>query len=454
MSTIVCPHCQADLDDDTFASTGSTNCPFCGEDVSKVLPTATPSISTPDESQPTSWTAAELGLPKDSRIQLMEATASREVIYIPPGSNEARSTGCFALFWNLMLLGMTGFVIVRGVQDNPIMGVVFSLLFFWVIGIFLMIWWINTRFTRTFLLLEESRFVIQRILFGRKSIKEVPLNTTTKVALVEAYRSNKKPVMAVSVSTPNPDEQNKPTTVKFGTALLQGEKLWLVDRVTSFVHPNPPPLKLQTAPYLATAEAPPKIRAGELPSNSVIVVDEDSPNALRLHFRGVPPGAIANGISLAGILFGLLWIVGSGLVILGWPPWEASLPAMIFAAFFCGSGLIPAAVALFVHWGSISVELNSQQFRCRWHVGPFAYRKTIPTAKITRVAVLNPIFERARLKGETAPAGSSQSSDKVCVVMDGETIVPITAFHTLQTSREMAGLLHNRLREMGFALEA
>ena len=73
------------------------------------------------------------------------------------------------------------------------------------------------RLTKTIFLLERDRIVIQRILFGRKTITETFLDEKSEAGLVESYQENNVSVYKVQITGSN-------RTDSFGTALSDLEK--------------------------------------------------------------------------------------------------------------------------------------------------------------------------------------------------------------------------------------
>jgi hypothetical protein len=225
--SVVCQSCRASLEDDQFASTGVAECPFCGAALPDL---GAPAVVHPLDSDEQSAEPRALvpGLPAGSRVQLMEAGRDRQVIYIPPGGKETTSLGCFALFWNLFMVVFTGaWLGPAGHGGLPIALFLFFGLF-WAVGLGMLYFWIRMRFTRTYLLLERERIVVQRVLFGRKTTAETLLGADSKAGLVEAYRSNNVPVHTVTINGIG-------GTAKFGTPLSRPEKDWFVETINGFL---------------------------------------------------------------------------------------------------------------------------------------------------------------------------------------------------------------------------
>ena len=170
MEQPVCPSCRASLDDERVASGGVAQCPFCGADLLEVAGEAGAAVSSRDSIAPQpEATGADWELPKSSGVRVVEASDARKVISIPAGGKRTRFLGLFALMWNGFMIVFTPPWFFAG-GDVPLLFIVPFLGLFWAVGLGMLLLWIKMRFTRMYLLLEADRLVIQRILFGRKSV--------------------------------------------------------------------------------------------------------------------------------------------------------------------------------------------------------------------------------------------------------------------------------------------
>jgi len=430
-----------------------------------------------------------ISLPETSRIQIIETEPSRMVIHVPSGGKKARGIGCFALIWNGFMAFFTVAMLIGAGPDELSLWVMLSFLsLFWAVGLGMLYWWIRMRFTRLYLMLEPDRLVIQRILFGRKSIRETNLGPESAASLVEAYRQNDDPVYTVAVKGEN-------RTAKFGTSLSIEEKQWFVHRVNEFLGDRAGAAKptddLTLQCDACGADLNPNLLAAkevmvvcpscgqkidakqlalgavyqddaeiadlapcDLPAEIPIVIEDNSPQRLILHYPAVPSGR-AKGFAAGFLVVFSLAFSGGSLSALVTDLKGVNGPFdvlfIIIPVVFVLAGLIPLLIALFLVRGRVTIDLSPKVLRCRWHLGPLGYRKTVPTESITRIAVGAGFSGERQLAGQPQLA-SSTGSDRVCLVWVHGKAVPITTFHNATFARAMAGLMRFQLHRMGCKL--
>jgi hypothetical protein len=445
MDRNACPRCKASLDDDALATTGVAECPFCGEPLPERASEVTPEIAQAPAAGQMENAAAATDLPAGSGVRVVEADEARQVIHIPPGGKQTRSLGVFALVWNGIMAAFTGMWISSG-DEAPWILLVLFLGLFWGVGLFMLVFWIRMRFTRTYLLLERDRIAIQRTLFGRKSIAETLLGPDSKAELVQSYSSNDRPVYSIVINGTN-------RTAKFGTALSREEKLWFVATINSF---------LRVAGIVPAAGEPSSSKRvvfddllpEDLSTNSAVTVHAGKRDRLSFSLPAVPSGKVRTLLALFASGFALLWIgttsrtalaaFGNEMDVIDWV-------AVLMPGVMTLAGVVPLSVAAFAVLGRTAIEVTPETLRCRWGIGKIGYGVTWSTPQITHVMVAVPMAEKyARDESRRVP----QSSDvKVCMVFAGTKMIPLTTFHDLQTAREVAGLTRGQLHGMGFALQ-
>ena len=224
-----CPNCQASLDDDLIASTGVAECPFCGTQLSDADLGLTADDSDAHTTAATGSAAAN-DIPEFSRIRVIESNDRQLVIFVPPGGRAARFLGFFALAWNgFMVMFTTIWVVAEaGPEADSLVFLYLMLGLFWLVGIAALVIWLRMAFTRIFLLLQRDRLTLQRILFGRKSIKDTYLDSDSRAELVESYQQNDVPVYKIVVNGTN-------RSASFGTALAREDKAWLAKTINDFL---------------------------------------------------------------------------------------------------------------------------------------------------------------------------------------------------------------------------
>jgi len=433
--------------------------------------------------------SVDISLPVTSRIQIIDTDSSRMVIFVPSGGKKARGIGCFALIWNgFMAVFMIIILSAGGPDASDLWGIMLFLSLFWAVGLGMLYWWIRMRFTRLYLMLEQDRLVVQRVLFGRKSIRETELGPESAASLVEAYQQNDDPVYSVAVTGTD-------RTAKFGTSLSLDEKQWFVRTINEFLGDRGgsakptddlilrcdacgadiDPKLLDSAETTVVCpsceqeinarqlslgavhkddEQVPDLDPRDLPAESPIVIGENSSRWLTLSYPAIPAGCLLRFVAVFLIVFSLAFSGGalSALVDnLKGVNGPLDFLSIGISGLFVLAGLTPLLIALFLLRGRISIDLSSDTLCCRWHLGPLGYRKTVPTESITRVAVTAGFSGKSQLAGQ--PQASAPAGDyRVCVVWVHGKGIPITTFHEAAFVRTLAGLMRFQLHRMGSKL--
>jgi uncharacterized Zn finger protein (UPF0148 family) len=504
MAELICPQCEAGIEADLVERTGRRECPFCHADLSHI---EFPAIASPETSVDEGFApSVAAGVerreiappPAKSAIQVVESTADRLLVYVPAGGKRATGLGCFALVWNLFMCVFTPpWFFAGGGNGPPMLVLVPFLLVFWAVGLTMAFFWMKMRFERTFLLVEPGRAVIQKTLFNRKRVEQTALDTSSRAALVESYQQNDTPVYRIEITGTG-------GALKFGTALTDPEKDWLVDQINAFLGAPPEESEEDIAPAPAAPalhypescpkcgaplSAPPAdgaitcahcgaiargqavISAAEpvqtgasdivpldpssLPADSIIRILEDTRERLRLSYSLGPPLALRIFLPLFLVPFSIAWYGGVVMfVVMAWkapgPGGVMSILFTLFAIPFFIAGLMPFGLALVsIFGGTTTVDLTSENLSCRWGSGPFGFTRKMPTASIESVRVesgdaTNPRRRRARRVGVSASGDS-----KACVVRGGGRMILLTLFQGETAARQVAALLRGRLARMG-----
>ncbi|MFN0196325.1 MAG: hypothetical protein ACKVT0_06250, partial [Planctomycetaceae bacterium] len=227
---MTCPHCQATLDVDAELQSFPESCPFCDGDLTDVERqiTATESQSVKRSRKSSSGSSANLRLPADSRVTILTPEPGQLLLQIPPGkSGTAWSLLIFAFIWNAIVLTIAS-VFFLAQQQNQAPAPWFLIPFFGIfllVGLIVLYAGVSMKFTRTMLLLEPGRAVMQKIIFNRKSIREITLSEDARASLVESYSQNDSPIYAVSIVSGS-------DSLKFGTSLTPAEK----DRLVAIIN--------------------------------------------------------------------------------------------------------------------------------------------------------------------------------------------------------------------------
>jgi len=481
-----CPACHADLTGTTLAGDW---CPFCGEEFA--LP-ATDADDRLEErtiaSGSTSTTTLADGLPAGSKVEIVEDTDDQFVLHLPPGGKSMGGIGCFALMWNgFMLIFTPPWFFAKGNGGGPPMFFIIPfLLLFWAIGIGFIVAWVRMKKTRTYMLATPDRLVIQKQLFGRKSMEEVDLAGDQShgmsggdspgvsrfggAKLVESYSVNDVPVHAVVVAGSN-------RTVKFGTRLSEEEKSWVVERLNQFWQvgsENEAQWSGRQCPecnaYLVTLKTDarfcpecgkslpeswivplmsiPEITPSKLDGSSDIIVDQETGEALQFHLPAVAKGSLRTWASNILMIGGLVW---SGIAIyhlldaLAGRQLDAfAIFGMVFQFLFTLPGLVMFLAGLFVQQGRITIAIDPEWFCVRWHFGKLGYTKRYMTSSIERVQLLTAVAEKGE-KGRPALEDTASDESVVATVHVGKSFVAMTTNHSQHIARTVAGLVKTHL---------
>lgn len=486
MAKPACPSCRADLEEDLIASTGRAECPFCGAKVSpsdfapvesfdealREGSTDSPSparrsapsrresdpsdvISFDDkpfeesvagEAEPEVKSTSEIfgankPIPPGSGIQVVEATDDRQVIFVPAGGKTA-GIGFFAIVWNGFMFLFTSLMAVGFKQkpgDPPIIFVFLFLGLFWSVGLGMLYFWIRLRFTRTFLLLDRGQLVVQRILFGRKKVTETVIGPESRATLVESYSENDKPVYAVALNGTNRIE-------KFGTALSQEEKEWFVDTINGFLGAAGIAAACEEILQKTGGEIIDAMPPASLPGSSEITVDDASAERLAFHLPIVPEKDFKKVFGCVGMLMLVSTSIPFVMVL-----FMGGNAGFLFNVMFITVPALILFVGFFAWRGELAVQVTRDRLLCYWHWGRIGFRKHLPTASITRIALVRTVTEKRNGRPVSPPPGPN--SPKVCVVFAGRDSLPLTTFHRIETSREAGGIVRHQLESMGFQIE-
>jgi uncharacterized Zn finger protein (UPF0148 family) len=506
MPELACPECRAAIKPDLVDDTGRVECPFCRHSwwllelpQAQCPPAELESVAGVTRSLAGITSPITLPAPPaGSQIKVVEAAENRFVLYIPAGGKSATALGCFAAAWNGAMCLFTAIVLGGMVwgkgNDAPAgLGIVAFLGLFWAVGLGFAWFWMKMKYERTFLLLNRDRLVIQRVLFNHKRIAETHLTPDSRAALVESYQQNDNPVYRIEV-------QGSLRAAKFGTALADSEKDWLVDRINDFLGRNgawaleTPATREERA--AAIAELPTscekcgaplsgelvkgavtcshcgavfravvtrpagslpvaaiaKLVPADLPPDSPIHVDEDSPDELEFHYDA---GSGSPGrwlVPLFTIPFSLAWLAGVGSFAAG--AWQIPfLPfRFLFVAFsvpFFLAGLVPLAIGVIAVRGRTTVRLTPQALQCRWHAGWLGYSRSLPTATIDRIAIETFATSRQNPRVRGARQAGGAAAGKVCVARAGGKGLYLTLFLEESAAQQVAALLRTRLEDWG-----
>ncbi len=456
MAEIICSNCQASLDLHELEQGENRECPYCRNDLSL---NATTWKSEPADMLSPGQEGSDL-LPHDSKIETVEESDSRLVFFIPAGGKQSGGIGCFALIWNLIIGVITGGLIAGEEMEKEIAPFLF-LIPFWLVGLGMTCFWIRMKFMRTYVMLEKHRLVIQRVLFGRKSLKETTLKADSRAELQESYSQNDVPVYCVALEGEN-------RTAKFATRLSRPEKDWLRIRINQFLHPDELAVDVgandsgeslgeSLIEKFSAAENVVPVESGSLTPDSKVRILADHSYELRFSLKAIPHSGARYAVSCFVLVFAVIWLTASlgsviGMIVQGGDADGGQFDwfDVLFGCTFAIPGLIPLGIAAAVARGRVTTTLTEEMLHVRWGWGPIGKSKSMPTDSITDVT----ISRREMRKTDNPDRNVIQigSNTALCFVHGYDSVIPLTTFHDAQTTREVAGLVKNQLLKFGKGL--
>lgn len=525
MPDFACPKCHAAIEPDLLETTGRAECPFCGADLSSLnlpAPSAAP-LGEERSGELAASTSAGITrdlppLPEKSLIRIVESTPERLVLFIPGGGKQATGLGCFALFWNLFMCLFTPPWFIgafQGKGDGPPMLVMIPFLgLFWAVGLGMAYFWFRMKYQRTFLLLDRDRLAVQTVLLNRKKLVETLLTPESRAELVESYQQNDVPVYRIEVKGSN-------AAAKFGTALDQPEKDWICDRINEFLgversgdepssaatkvqanlvfpsscdkcgaplpaepvygvlvcphcgatHRGAAPVSVPPTDEPAVEESYEPLRPEDLPTDSLITIDENTRETLRLHYSAAGNSVLRWVIPLFTLPFALAWYAGifgfmgiGGLGAVGFGQggfgnaiggWIFFIVVLLFMIPFVLAGLIPLGIGLFAARGRITTTLTAEKLTARWHLGPLGYSRSLPVSEITSLRLeTGEDFQRRNPRVALARRTSTRASSdsRACIARTSSRMLLLTFMQSDPALRQLTSLLRTRLADMGHPL--
>lgn len=378
-------------------------------------------------------------LPADTMVQTIEATPDRLVLGISGGGKQAANLGWFVLVVNVFMCVFTSLMLSQGVPEWPIsLGVIVMLSLLWAAGLGMFWFWIRMRFERTTVVLSRQSIAVHRILFGMRRFREFVLTPESKATLAMANYQNDASRYQVAISGAN-------GTVKFGTALSDADKKWLVDRINLQLGKT---ASSATAPELSAVSAQ-RIRADSIPRGDLITIQESQSDHLRFRIpvaqNGSPRWVVSSFLCTLGLVCMSL-VSGSAVqqLRIGAGPFEWSVLLIPFLFF----GVTPMLASAFVLFGTITVDLTRERLRCKWGIGNWGYARTVPTASIENVVASKNVETN---RPQNAP-GTDFPIPVACIVQAGGKRLHLTLFHSPDVIVHVAALVRTKLEDIGFVV--
>jgi hypothetical protein len=422
-----------------------------------------------------------------SRVEVVEQSHGRLVLFIPGGGFNANALGCFAIIWNSFVgFFLAVFVTAWLRQKNPPWGPVAILSLFVLAGLGLAYYAIRLKFERTLLFVERDRAALRRTLFGRTRTEEVKLENESVAALAMSYEQNDQPVYAITLNGIG-------KMLRFGTALSDTEKEWVVDRVNEIIGARAPDQAKPLIRHLercvqcggslgSAAEANAQdeltcpfcghVHRGEIlslapvplirkPSDAepqpedpfpdkIIRIVDQSPDRLEFWMRSTFSIGVSIGLAILFGFFAAFWngITWTFVLNILRAPGFAKVFPLLFMIPFVLIGAASVLGIIYVLFGYEWVRIDRERVRGKWGVGPFGYTRTIPTAEV----------ERVTLEAAKTPNTANQSRVRVdkqytAYIRSVGKGIPMGIIHETNTAAHIAQLVRNQFATMGVLVE-
>ncbi|MBD3676736.1 MAG: hypothetical protein HUJ26_24775 [Planctomycetaceae bacterium] len=432
--------------------------------------------------------------PQGMKAEVIEATQDRLMLSIPEGGKRARSLGCFGMLWLLITGAVTSVFAFAGMEElareeewGPYF--VFGILsLFWLVGLGMLYFAVKLKYTRGYLFLSRERAVHQSIFFSRKTNTEIILNANSHARLVESYQENESPVYRIKIDTDGKD-------IHFGTGLPHELKEWYVETINRFLAWAYGEAVDSTVPQrdvfgnvdrgslcpmcgamvdehqgercqscgarwewggdkIESARLADEISPDALSPSSLCSVSRTKQGAWELTYAIRHLADNSSGIG-AFLIFGLLWegfisfftvmIVSSGDMF--------GFLALLFTIPFHLIGILLLTVSVFAMFGKFRLTLTSDRSSAKWGIGPLGYTMRFATSSITDVYVKHGGALSSFKNTTNNPPGTSTSEGVSCILLAAGKRIPVTSDASYSESREIAGVIHYCLRDLGHRLQ-
>ena len=480
---ITCPECRATLEPDEI-DRDLRECPLCSASLSEVdLSAIEAQLGSDDEA------IAGNPLPADShghddtttgdptrQVEIIERTAERLVVHLPPNASGSGGLGFFALLWNGFMVVFSTIMYFGMLKEKgriEIFPVVFVAVF-WMIGIGLVIGWVRMRFTRLYLLLEKDRLVTQRKLF-RTTNRELLLGPASKAVLTESYSVNEVPVHAVTVHGEGRQES-------FGTGLLPADKEYLTRTINDFLGVETESLFPSASDtvcsgcgvsvtagqggttddrvlcetcrnqweHSGSGSLWPPLRAGgseDLPEG--LEVDESDPTRVRIRYPLFPPSRFIGIVRTLGLVFFAVWAGGViffvGQSLLRGPVGFDTVKVIFVALLLLFPVLFIGSVVMALAKGKVSISLATDLVTMRWGWGPVAIQKQFLPETITDCRMFRGLSTASTARGASRPVNSPKP---FAAIQAGGTPYPLMTFHSVEYGQKVIRVVRTSLEQV------
>jgi len=465
-----CPHCQAHLSPVTLSASHSTACPFCEKDVSGIL---------------TQWEAAQraeggvldagfeaLGkriepLPRNSRIQIVEATPERFVLCIPPGwrvhASDARWQFCgtligvlFVVMYCLMVVfDRQGLWVVKVLLLAP--ATLYGLAAYYGItkGV-------PSLYQNTTVSLDAQRLTLENRFRFRPQLFEIPITTATSCSLLPLGRARSR-ISSYAVLFETDSRK-----IVIDSILKRAEKEWLVRQFNALlpggeklIPQNPQAITVvPSGARNSAAESTASTTAANTGTRQAALFLQRTSESVGLDWRSLTSQELPRGTSIevqrdtAEILefafplqFGWEWLPFSLLFALGvilttvWDPFVTLTGWLVLAPFLIRF--------LYLMLGTVIVRVTPDTVECCWKSCGTVLTDRLAVADITQVGLgYLTVLRRRNIMYYPSP-GFARNPGDGCWLEAGRRKMKLASVSPPDVSVEVLGLIVGRLESWG-----
>ncbi len=375
---------------------------------------------------------SDLDLPRSGRIQVVESSAERLVVFIQRSRLDGLGRATFALFQ--VVVGAVGCALLLYVGMPPAGGTTAWLIFGIVlvqgaIGAARFSEWLRRNFAQLCLFVEPGRFVMQRVLFGRKQIRETLLGPPASVEIIN-YGTAKSKIHVNGSDGPT----------EFGTELDLREQEWLTGAINRFIAPAAGPIPTIRQANGMVEEIPPMLGLDQLQFVPRIVVEEAS-NERLCYRRRIYGGSWELYGFLVSELIVFVFIEATLHQQNGGAGWLFGVVAPLFETVI----LLAIAMTLFA---TLKFEMTADWIVADWRFVLFHIRRRLPTERVSRIVVRYPAHS-PRLFQSRSSRNARTPAFAMCLAVNGKRTFTLINPGDLPTARRIGGILRQELARMG-----
>jgi hypothetical protein len=220
-----CPACGSELPPPNISPEylwdTRIDCPACGRWSSLIATGPVPGAVSTAPAVEFAGETGEAPAPSGCRVEVVDRAGTR--MWKVPATGGFHPLLVFGVIWLAFSLIIMGVMLAGAMKSEEGLLVPAAMMALFVLAGLAMVWFgVKISLTEHWLLVNERQFVHESRFLRRARRAALAREGVNGVALREAYRQNERPVMAIEVG-------GREGKVRFGTALKQDEKEWLLE---------------------------------------------------------------------------------------------------------------------------------------------------------------------------------------------------------------------------------